>query len=130
VLSLATAVKAMMHSGDGIVPGVAEEVDLAQQKGLPRFLVGGLGGLTRELSQSIDPSKLDNSLPDAVNMTLFRTDNVAACVNVLFEHLAVSESLAKSAQHPTRWNPERRAIVDDRDGRVDDSTSAYILRSY
>jgi len=118
--NVTVAVGGMMHNGDGIVPGVAEEVALAQEKGLPRFLVGGLGGLTRELTLSIDPSRLDNSLPDEVNMTLFRTDNVAGCVNVLFEHLAGSESLAKSAQQPVRWNPERRAIVDDRDGTVDD----------
>jgi hypothetical protein len=128
--NVTVAVGGMMHNGDGIVPGVAEEVALAQEKGLPRFLVGGLGGLTRELTQSIDPSKLDNSLPDEVNMTLFRTDNVAACVSVLFEHLAGSESLAQSAQQPVRWNPERRAIVDDRDGTVDDKISAHILRSY
>lgn len=128
--NVTVAVGGMMHNGDGIVPGVAEEVALALEKGLPRFLVGGLGGLTGELTQTIDPSKLDNSLPDEVNMTLFRTDNVAACVNVLFEHLAGSESLAKSAQQPVRWNPERRAIVDDRDGTVNDKTSAHILRSY
>jgi len=128
--NLTVAVGGMMHNGDGIVPGVAEEVAMAQEKGLPRFLVGGLGGLTRKLTDSIAPSKLGNSLSDEVNLTLFRTDNVAACVNVLFEHLAGSESLAKSAQPPVRWDPEQRAIVDQRDGKVDDKTSSHILRSY
>ena len=28
----------LLHTGDGIVPGVAEEVALAEQKGIPRFL--------------------------------------------------------------------------------------------
>ncbi len=31
------------HSKDGIVPGVAEEMMLAEEKAIPRFLVGGLG---------------------------------------------------------------------------------------
>lgn len=128
--NVTVAVGGMMHSGDGIVPGVAEEVAMAQEKGLPRFLIGGLGGLTHKLTESIAPSKLDNALSDEVNLSLFRTDNVAACVNVLFEHLASSESLAKAAQQPVRWNPERRVIVDQRDGTVDDTTSAHILRAY
>lgn len=128
--NVTVAVGGMMHSGDGIVPGVAEEVAMAQDKGLPRFLVGGLGGLTRKLADSVEPSKLGNLLSDEVNQTLFRTDNVAACVNVLFEHLASSEPLAKSAQPPVRWDPEQRAIVDQRNGRVDDNTSSRILRSY
>ncbi len=128
--NVTVAVGGMMHSGDGIVPGVAEEIAIAQDKGLPRFLVGGLGGLTRKLADSIDPSKLGNFLSDEVNLTLFRTDNVAACVNVLFEHFASSESLEKSTQPPVRWDPEQRAIVDQRRGRVDGETSNRILRSY
>jgi hypothetical protein len=128
--NVTVAVGGMMHSGDGMVPGVAEEVAMAQELGLPRFLVGGLGGLTRKLADSIDPSKLGNSLSDEVNLTLFRTNNVAACVNVLFEHLASSESLAKFAQPPVRWDPEQRAIVDPRSGRIDAQTSSRILRSY
>ena len=76
------------------------------------------------------PSKLGNSLSDDVNLTLFSTDNVAACVNVLFEHLATSVPLSRSAQPPVRWDPDRRAIVDPRDGRIDTKTNSQVLRFY
>ena len=127
--NVTVAVGGMMHSGDGLVPGVAEEVAMAEEKGLPRFLVGGLGGLTGKLTDAIAPSRLGNSLSDEVNLTLFRTSNVAACVNVLFEHLASSESLAKSADQPMMWNPEMGAI-QRRDGRIDRDTSSRVLRFY
>jgi hypothetical protein len=127
--NVTVAVGGMMHGGDGIVPGVAEEVSLAEQKGIPRFLVGGLGGLTKKIAETVEPSRLNNSLTDDANMTLFRTDDVAACVNVLFEHLAGSRSLALSALQPIKWNPALRAIVDHRDGTVDLKTTEYILRA-
>lgn len=123
------AVGGMMHNGDGMVPGVAEEVALAEKKGIPRFLVGGLGGLTQKLASELDPSKLNNSLPEEANMTLFRTDDVAACVNVLFEHLAGSATLAKSAVQSIRWDPKFRAIIDHRDGTIDVESSQYIERA-
>ena len=127
--NVTVAVGGMMHGGDGIVPGVAEEIALAEQKGIPRFLVGGLGGLTKKLAEELAPSKLNNSLSDDANMTLFRTDDVAACVNVLFEHLAGSDELAKTAVQPIKWNPTLHAIVDHRDGTVHSETTRYILRA-
>lgn len=127
--NVTVAVGGMMHGGDGIVPGVAEEIALAEQKGIPRFLVGGLGGLTKKLAGELAPSKLNNSLSDEANMILFGTDDVAACVSVLFEHLAGSQELAKAADQPIKWNPTLRAIVDHRDGTLHSETSRYILQA-
>jgi hypothetical protein len=123
------AVGGKMHNKDGIVPGVAEEMALAEKKGIPRFLVGGLGGFARELAKQLTPSVLNNSLPHEANVTLFGTEDVSACVNVLFEHLAGSKDLAQSALQPIKWNPGLRAIVDHRDGTVDSEGTQYILRA-
>jgi hypothetical protein len=126
--NVTVAVGGLIHRGDGIVPGVAEEVAFAREKGIPQFLIGGLGGLTRQLAETVDPSQLNNSLSDEANMTLFRTDDVAACVNVLFEQLAGSRRLEESAVQPVKWNPTLKAILDHRDGTIDSSTD-YILRA-
>lgn len=126
--NVTVAVGGLLHQGDGIVPGVAEEVKFARERGLPQFLVGGLGGLTEKLAEGVDPRQLNNSLSDEVNLALFRTRDVAACVNVLFEHLAGSKRLEESALQPVKWNPSLGAILDHRDGSVDSSTG-YILRA-
>lgn len=123
------AVGGMMHSGDGIVPGVAEEIALAEKKGIPRFLVGGLGGFTQKLTEALSPAKLSNSLSDQENITLFSTNDVASCVNVLFEHFARSESLSRSALQPIKWNPGLGKIIDHRDGSVYVESTQYVLRA-
>lgn len=122
------AVGGQMHSKDGIVPGVGEEMKLAEEKGIPRFLVGGLGGYARKLAKELTPSSLNNSLSRKANVTLFGTDDVAACVNVLFEHLARSKRLAKAALQPIKWNPGLHRILDHRDGTVDVEATKCILR--
>lgn len=126
--NVTVAVGGLLHRGDGIVPGVAEEVTFAREKGLPQFLIGGLGGLTKELAKTVEPPQLHNSLSDEANLALFRTGDVAACVNVLFEHLAGSKRLEESAVQPVKWNPALGAILDHRDGTIDSSTD-YILRA-
>lgn len=127
--NVTVAVGGVLHNGDGLVPGVAEEVALAEQKGIPRFLVGGLGGLTQRLAADIVPSRLKNSLSDEANYTLFTTNDVAASVNVLFEHLAQSEPLAESAIQPIKWNPGLSKIIDHRDGTIDSRATDYILQA-
>jgi len=92
-------------------------------------LVGGLGGFARELAKELTPSALNNSLSHDANVTLFGTNDVSACVNVLFEHLAGSKPLAESALQPIKWNPGLRAILDHRDGTVDSEATQYILRA-
>jgi SLOG cluster2 len=123
------AVGGKMHSGDGRIPGVAEEMKLAEQKKIPRFLLAGLGGFARELAKDLTPSSLHNSLSDSENISLFSTNDVSACVNLLFEHLARSKELAESAFQPIRWNPGLKVIIDHRDGSIWPETSKYILRA-
>jgi hypothetical protein len=123
------AVGGKMHSGDGIVPGVGEEMSLAQEKGIPRFLIAGLGGFARELANDLTPSSLNNALSRAANVTLFSTDDVSACVSVLFEHLARPEPLAASILQPIRWNPGNRVILDHRDGTTDMEATQYIAEA-
>jgi hypothetical protein len=123
------AVGGKMHSMDGIVAGVGEEMNLAEGKGIPRFLVAGLGGFARKLAKELTPFSLQNSLSRKENVTLFRTSDVAASVNLLFEHLAHSKRLAKSAIQPVKWNPSLQKIVDHRDGTVQCDVTEYILRA-
>lgn len=123
------AVGGKMHSKDGIVPGVAEEMTLAREKSIPRFLIGGLGGFAQKLAKELTPSALNNSLPAGKNVMLFGTGDVSACVNILFEHLAQSKTLAQSAFQPIKWNPGLRSILDHRDGTIDREATQYILRT-
>lgn len=123
------AVGGKLHSKDGKTPGVGEEMLLAKKKGIPRFLVGGLGGFARTLADELTPSDLNNSLSRRANVTLFGTDDVSTCVNVLFEHLARSRQLAKSATQPVKWNPGLRAILDHRDGSVDLEATRLICQA-
>jgi hypothetical protein len=62
-------------------------------------------------------------------MMLYSTDDVAACVNVLFEHMARSDELAKAADQPIKWNPFNQSVMDHRDGTVNSETTGYILRA-
>ena len=121
------AVGGKLHSGDGLVPGVGEEIQLAQEKGVPQFLIAGLGGFARELATRLTPSSLNNSLSRRSNVALFKTDDVAATVNLLFDHLARSKSLSRAALKPVKWNPDLRKILDHRDGTVIKETTEYIV---
>lgn len=122
------AVGGKMHSHDGMVPGVEEEMKLAEEKGLPRFLVAGLGGFARELAEKITPASLNNSLSQEENVKLFSTDDVASCVNIIFDHLAHSEELAKSSFQPIKWNNGNKVIQDHRDGTVQTETMQCIYK--
>ncbi len=81
------AVGGKMHAADGVVPGVFEEMKLAASKQIPRFLVGGMGGYAAKYARDVVPSSLRNGLQDEENALLFGTDDVSACVNVIFEKL-------------------------------------------
>lgn len=127
--NVTVAIGGLLHTGDGIVPGVAEEISLAEQKGIPRFLIGGLGGITKKLVEELHPSRLNNALSESANLKLFSTNDVASCVNVLFEHLAGSEQLTKLTLQPVKWNPTLHSIVDHRDGTIDREATGHILRA-
>ena len=123
------AVGGKMHSKDGIIPGVGEEIQLARRKGIPQFLIAGLGGFARKLAKDLTPSSLHNSLSRRANVTLFSTSDVSSSVNLLFEHLARSKPLAKSALQPVKWNPALKMILDHRDGTVRRKATQYIDRA-
>ena len=82
------AVGGKLHERDGMNPGVREELDLAATKGIPRFLIAGMGGYAAEYAKELIPSSLNNGLSDDENALLFSTTDVSACVNLLFERLA------------------------------------------
>jgi hypothetical protein len=82
------AVGGKMHEKDGVIPGVREEMELAAKKGIPRFLIAGMGGYAAKYAKELTPSSLHNGLSDDENALLFGTTDVSACVNVLFEKLA------------------------------------------
>src|SRR5580692_6295441 len=124
--NLMVAVGGISHKGDGFVAGVGEEMELAGTRGIPRFLIGGLGGFARDLAKELTPSSLHNSLSDEANLELFRTDDVAASVNIVFNHLAESRALAQSAFQPVKWNPELKMILDHRDGTIHNEATQYI----
>lgn len=81
------AVGGKMHASDGLKAGVGEEMEMAAAKGIPRFLVGGMGGFASELAQELTPRELRNGLSDEENALLFSTTDVSACVNAVFEQL-------------------------------------------
>ena len=85
------AVGGKMHKKDGLIPGVLEEMDLAAQKAIPRFLVAGMGGYAAQYAKELMPSSLNNGLSEEQNALLFSTSDVGACVNVIFEQLAAQK---------------------------------------
>lgn len=105
------AVGGKLHSDDGKIPGVGEEMALAEEKGIPRFLVGGLGGFAQELAKDLTPSSLNNFLLQEESVALFGTHDVSACVSILFDHLARSEPLAQYIAQLLKQNPELGAPI-------------------
>jgi hypothetical protein len=89
-----------LHSHSGAVQGVAEEMQLAEKKGIPRFLIAGLGGAAREQAEKIMPSSLNNCLDDAKNLILFSSNDVASCINLLFEHFVTCNELIDPIVQP------------------------------
>lgn len=85
--NMMVAVGGKMHTKDGINPGVAEEMELAQQHRLPCYLIGGLGGFSQKLAAELTPASLNNNLSREDNIKLFGTHDVSSCVNVIFEQL-------------------------------------------
>jgi hypothetical protein len=124
------AVGGKMHARDGITPGILEEMELAAQKRIPRFLLAGMGGFSAQYADSLIPSSLNNSLSEEENIALFSTTDVSACVNIIFERLATSEELVRSSMQPIKWNPYLNAIVDHRDGSLDVEASGYLAAAH
>lgn len=122
------AVGGKQHGEDGIVAGVEEEMRLAGERHLPRFLIGGLGGYSEKMARKLAPESLDNHLPRRSNITLLRTDDVSASVNVLFEHMSMSNELRDSVRAPCIWSQKMGAIVDPKSQAVQEEISECVLR--
>lgn len=124
------AVGGKLHENDGKTPGVVVEMRMAAEKGIPRFLIGGLGGASRGLASKLVPENLGNFLSYDDNVTLFGTPDIAASVNVLFEHLSSSKELLAASGQPIKWNPGLKRIIDHRDGTIDTAATGHILAAY
>lgn len=123
------AVGGKMHRGDGMVPGVGEELELAANKGMPRFLVAGMGGFAAEYAKQLVPASLDNGLTNEQNEMLFTTHDVSACVATIFEHLVASPRLVDFEKAAIKLNPVLKAVIDHRDGEVEQVATGYLLTS-
>jgi hypothetical protein len=82
------AVGGKLHRKDGFVPGVVEELHLAQKRGMACFLVGGFGGMASELASEVNARNFKNLLAEEYNELLLSSDDVAATINTIFSHLA------------------------------------------
>ena len=111
------AVGGKMHSEDGKVPGVGEEMSLAGEREIPRFVIAGLGGFARKFANQLTPGSLRNALSDDDNIKLASSWDVAACVSFLFQHMAESKSLLESTFQPVRWDSRRGAITGSTRGQ-------------
>lgn len=88
-MNVMVAVGGKLHMADGKIPGVREEMDLARQRGIACFLVGALGGMAAEYAKDVQSTSiLGNELSEGENERLFKTADVAATVNIIFEQLA------------------------------------------
>ncbi len=93
-MNVMVAVGGKLHATDRVIPGVAEELDLARRRGIACFLVGGLGGMAAEYAKGLSSSAvLQNGLSPEDNEKLFQTDDVASTVNIIFDRLASGNSL-------------------------------------
>jgi hypothetical protein len=99
--NIMVAVGGEMHRADGYLPGVGEEMQLASENNVPRFLVGGLGGYAEFMASEQTPDSLDNGLSDAENELLFCTNDISACVNIIFK------KLSDLTLHPRTYNAPR-----------------------
>lgn len=89
--NIMVAIGGKMHKKDGYIPGVLEEMEMAAQKAIPRFLIAGMGGFASEYAKELTPKSLNNGLTDDKNALLFGTTDVGACVSVIFERLATQQ---------------------------------------
>lgn len=87
------AVGGKVHRGNGLIPGVKEELALAQKREMPCFLVGGFGGMAAALAGEIDSTLFKNNLSDGYNEALLSSADISATVNIIFSHLAHSKEL-------------------------------------
>jgi hypothetical protein len=100
--NITVAVGGKLHDRDGFVPGVGEEMRMARDSGIPRFLVGGLGGYAKSMASELTPASLGNGLSRDEDILLFGTNDISACVNIIFRQLT---NLSLSSQFPSGPSP-------------------------
>ncbi|MFI5331034.1 MAG: hypothetical protein ACHQ2F_08370 [Desulfobaccales bacterium] len=97
-MNIMIAVGGKLHSSDGIIPGVLEEVKYACCRGMACFLIGGMGGMAAKLvGEQLWPweRELQNGLTHQQNRDLQTTTDVSSCVSIIFNHLIQHPELAK-----------------------------------
>lgn len=109
--NMMVAVGGKMHEKDGANPGVAEEMALAEQHKIPRYLIGGLGGYSQKMATELTPTSLNNELSREQNIELFGTNDVSACVNIVFENLCLQYWANKSVLLPRRTIAEVDELI-------------------
>ena len=88
---------------------------LAEQQGIPRYLIGGLGGYASTLVSQLVPFSLKNDLPRKENEELFATNDVSACVGIVFQSLCKRYWTHGSSNLP---EPDFRAFQDQIQWRI------------
>lgn len=111
--NMMVAVGGKMHEKGGANPGVAEEMALAEMHGIPRYLIGGLGGYSQKLAQELTPTSLRNELSREGNIELFGTGDVSSCVNIVFENLCQHYWAHKSIKLPCTTLSEVENLIHD-----------------
>jgi hypothetical protein len=96
-MNVLVAVGGMRHEGAGLTPGVAEELELAQHRGMACFVIGGMGGEAAKIASNlkIHPNGLRNELASEVNQELLTSDNISACVGIIFNQLVRNAGLTQ-----------------------------------
>ena len=104
-MNVMIAVGGKVHSNDGIIPGVLEELKYASCRRMACFLIGGgMGGMVAKLvgvqswpSEQPWPweSWVQSGLTNKKNRELQTTTDVGSCVSTIFNHLTHHPELAK-----------------------------------
>jgi hypothetical protein len=110
-MNVMVAVGGKSHTDDGLIPGVAEELALAEHRQMPCFLVGGLGGMAGRLATEAGDyvSQLRNDLPDDSNRELLTTKDVGGCVSLVFDALANNSAFTQRKLLDVRGQSQPRA---------------------
>lgn len=76
----------------GHSPGVDEEIELAQQAGIPVFIIGSVGGHTAQLAKSFQEMGWENSLNDLSkeeNKEIMLSRDIRMIASKIFTHLKI-----------------------------------------
>lgn len=79
------------NTPEAVKPGTAQELEMAIDRAIPCFLLGGFGGMAAELAKLPDyPARLANGLTEEDNQYLLTTDNYGRAVAIIAERLGAS----------------------------------------